>query len=289
MKKIITIIFCLLVSTTMMGQDCLTFMGVPMQGTIDDFCAEVRAKGFVDEDVENNGEMSVRMKGNFYGEERVIDIYCTPITHKPYRVDIELDVPSTIYGKPVTRTKTDIVGPVPTEMYVQEKVINEWGHQETVLVKRRVFYPRREITKKVTERPVIRSREEIFIQKYNSLIQSLKTTYPSTEPRQFHKKPMIELSKSEREDVSIFGRDFAFHERSVWSIQPRKNGYYLGDIFLREKDENRCILIYIDYNTQDLFMEELDKVNEQKEKKRRKKIKNKVEDKMPNFEIVDII
>ena len=46
MKKIITIIFCLLVSATMMGQDCLTFMGVPTEGSADEIIKQLEDKGF---------------------------------------------------------------------------------------------------------------------------------------------------------------------------------------------------------------------------------------------------
>lgn len=46
MKKIITIIFCLLVSTTIMGQDCLTFMGIPTKGGYDYITKQLEAKGF---------------------------------------------------------------------------------------------------------------------------------------------------------------------------------------------------------------------------------------------------
>lgn len=46
MKKIITIIFCLLVSATMMGQDCLTFMGVPTKGSVYEIVEQLEEKGF---------------------------------------------------------------------------------------------------------------------------------------------------------------------------------------------------------------------------------------------------
>lgn len=174
MKKIITIIFCLLVSTTMAFAQHLKFMGVPMQGTIDDFCAELRAKGFVDEDVENNGEMSVRMKGNFYGEERVIDIYCTPITHKPYRVDIELDIPPIEVEKTKTITKTNYV---PKEEFVQKTIVNQFGFKEDVYVKELVYKKIVTQEKVSDERANRRIREEKFKQKYANLIQSLKPVF----------------------------------------------------------------------------------------------------------------
>ena len=89
-------IFCLLVSTIMMGQVSTTvvaqhleFMGVPMQGTIEDFQKELEKKGLVVKE-HNPKYRNLVMQGEFYGKMCDVRIDYTPSKHIPYEVDIQL-------------------------------------------------------------------------------------------------------------------------------------------------------------------------------------------------------
>lgn len=96
MKKLIIMIFCLLVSTIMMGQVSTTvvaqhleFMGVPMQGTIEDFQKELEKKGLVVKE-HNPKYRELVMQGEFYGKTCDVRINYTPSKHIPYEVAIQL-------------------------------------------------------------------------------------------------------------------------------------------------------------------------------------------------------
>lgn len=78
MKKIITIIFCLLASATMMGQECLTFMGVPTKGYAYYIISNLEMKGFKTVQTRKydlNGEPDIIMQGMFCGELCDINMY----------------------------------------------------------------------------------------------------------------------------------------------------------------------------------------------------------------------
>ena len=115
------------------------------------------------------------MKGVFNGEERIIDIYVTPITKTPYRVSVKLeDSPSDEYGEPISKTVTNTEY-IPQVMMVKKEVINEFGIKETVYVKEKV-YKKVQTKKTVTETPIICRCEDKFVEKYNKFIQDSNTT-----------------------------------------------------------------------------------------------------------------
>lgn len=177
MKKLITIIFCLLVSITINAQEHLEFMGVPMKGNITEFMKKLKRKGFKEVDFYGKrwGLFGGSMKGVFNGEERIIDIYVTPITQTPYRVSVKLeDSPSDEYGEPIPKTVTNTEY-IPQVMMVKKEVINEFGIKETVYVKEKV-YKKVQTKKTVTETPIICRGEDKFVEKYNKFIQDSNTT-----------------------------------------------------------------------------------------------------------------
>lgn len=116
MKKIITIIFCLLVSTTMMGQVSTTvvaqhleFMGISIDGDINNFLGELEKKGYklhktdpTDNSVTMRGNYNIIVNHAMFDDDCIeVTVYYSPITHTVYCVMLNLRY-SYDYEKQVT-------------------------------------------------------------------------------------------------------------------------------------------------------------------------------------------
>ena len=91
MKKIITIIFCLLVSTTMaFAQHLVDFKGVNLDNDLAYFAEQMESKGFKFQKNDTEDKYVI-MQGVVYGKTRDVNIYYTPKTLKVWKVIVCLD------------------------------------------------------------------------------------------------------------------------------------------------------------------------------------------------------
>ncbi|MEE3415756.1 MAG: hypothetical protein VZR53_10360 [Prevotella sp.] len=91
MKKIITIIFCLLVSTTMaFAQHLVDFKGVNLDNDLADFVEQMQSNGLTFKQNETKLHFVI-MQGMMYGKMRDVYILYTPKTRKVYEVSVLFD------------------------------------------------------------------------------------------------------------------------------------------------------------------------------------------------------
>lgn len=89
MKKVLMLIFIVLMSVSMYGQH-LKFMGVPIDGNINTFAAKMAAKGFSVSPRNKYAGVGIRlMRGIFFDQNVELWISYTPETKTVYRVRVE--------------------------------------------------------------------------------------------------------------------------------------------------------------------------------------------------------
>lgn len=69
MKKLMIALAMLLVSGVAMAQDVTTFMGIPIDGTVESVKSKLKAKGFREEGIYKN------LKGEFFGREAWVSVF----------------------------------------------------------------------------------------------------------------------------------------------------------------------------------------------------------------------
>lgn len=74
MKKIVTILTALFATISMMAQEHLAFKGIPIEGSMAEFCQKLKAKGFTSIGQENNITL---FTGDFTGREATVGVTAT--------------------------------------------------------------------------------------------------------------------------------------------------------------------------------------------------------------------
>ena len=74
MKKIVIILTALFATIGMMAQEHLSFKGIPIEGSITEFCQKLKAKGFTSIGQENNITL---FTGDFTGREATVGVTAT--------------------------------------------------------------------------------------------------------------------------------------------------------------------------------------------------------------------
>ena len=74
MRKIIFTLTMLFATVNLMAQEHLTFKGIPLEGSITEFCKKLEAKGFTSLGAENNIEVFI---GDFTGRQTTIGVAAT--------------------------------------------------------------------------------------------------------------------------------------------------------------------------------------------------------------------
>ena len=74
MKKIVTILTVLFATISMMAQEHLLFKGIPIEGSMTEFCQKLKAKGFTSIGQENNITL---FTGDFTGREATVGVTAT--------------------------------------------------------------------------------------------------------------------------------------------------------------------------------------------------------------------
>ena len=91
MKKIIAIIFCLLVSTTMaFAQHIVDFKGINLDNSLVDFVEQMQKKGFTFKENDTEDHFLI-MQGVVYGKMREVNIGYTPKTYRVWVVSVLFD------------------------------------------------------------------------------------------------------------------------------------------------------------------------------------------------------
>lgn len=83
---LLSLLFCLFTTIASAQNGHLKFMGIPLDGTINEFSAKLAAKGCRVNAIAKQTPVGVRtFDGVFMGKEALIHIYYTPITKNVYR------------------------------------------------------------------------------------------------------------------------------------------------------------------------------------------------------------
>ena len=98
MKKFISLLFMVFVAFASYGQDLtaekhMEFMGITIDGKLDDFVNKLISKGFKVSSVE---ETTAMLTGNFAGEDAKLFVCSTPKTKTVYQIGVNYDNPYTV-------------------------------------------------------------------------------------------------------------------------------------------------------------------------------------------------
>lgn len=96
MKNFLIILFSAFISTfTFAQEEHMKFMGIPLDGTINQFQTKLATKGMTVDYAANKyiGVGSRRFKGFFSGEEAVVYVYYNEKTKNVYRAKVVIDSP----------------------------------------------------------------------------------------------------------------------------------------------------------------------------------------------------
>ncbi len=85
MKKAIIIFALLLGFINLIGQEHLSFKGIPIEGSMNEFCQKLKAKGFTSIGSENNLAI---FKGDFTGRNATIGVSATDDGKSVYGIDV---------------------------------------------------------------------------------------------------------------------------------------------------------------------------------------------------------
>ena len=92
MKKIISLFFALCICLSLSAQEHLKFMGIPLNGTIDNFALKLKAKG-VTYDAAKSKALSPGSKlynGTFMGKKAVFDVFFNPKSKVVFGVMVDI-------------------------------------------------------------------------------------------------------------------------------------------------------------------------------------------------------
>ena len=102
MKKIISVLFALCICLSLSAQEHMKFMGIPIDGTIDNFTLKLKAKG-----VEYNAEKSKALppggrifSGTFMGDKATFIVFYNVKSKNVYSVGVALSYPNVEYAHP---------------------------------------------------------------------------------------------------------------------------------------------------------------------------------------------
>ncbi len=93
MKKIVSILILLLCMVSMQAEEHLKFMGIPLNGTINQFQVKLQAKGFVKNSLLNkNTPVGTRVfSGTFIGKKSIVPVYYDADTKVVYGAKVYFD------------------------------------------------------------------------------------------------------------------------------------------------------------------------------------------------------
>lgn len=90
MKKFILTLALVFATLSVMAQDHLSFKGIPMKGSITEFCKKLEAKGFKSQGTSSDG-LSYMFSGDFAGRNAFVTAYPTINDNNIYAVVVILD------------------------------------------------------------------------------------------------------------------------------------------------------------------------------------------------------
>lgn len=88
MRRIVIFFAALSVAISMMAQEHLTFKGIPIEGSMTEFCQKLKAKGFTSIGQEND---IVLFTGDFTGREATVGVTATDDGEKVFSVVVLFD------------------------------------------------------------------------------------------------------------------------------------------------------------------------------------------------------
>lgn len=88
MKKIIMVLTFFLTASNLMAQEHLSFKGIPIEGSMTEFCQKLKAKGFSPIDSENNIEL---FSGDFTGRNATVGVTATDDGNNVFSVVVFFD------------------------------------------------------------------------------------------------------------------------------------------------------------------------------------------------------
>ena len=96
MKKIISILFVLCFCMAVSAQQHMKFMGIPLDGTIDNFALKLKAKGVTyDAAKSKDAEQGYRVfNGKFMGQRAIISVLYNPKSKIVFSAAVELQYPT---------------------------------------------------------------------------------------------------------------------------------------------------------------------------------------------------
>ena len=127
MKKIISILFALCVCLLISAQEHMKFMGIPLDGTIENFALKLKAKG-VTYDAARSKAMSPGCKlynGTFMGEKATFMVFFNAKSRIVFGVAVELSYSSVELARvPFTNIAGQLVKKYPKAVYGANKDSN---------------------------------------------------------------------------------------------------------------------------------------------------------------------
>lgn len=88
MKRIVIVLTALFATISMMAQEHLSFKGIPIEGSMTEFCKKLKAKGFTSIDQKNNGTL---FTGDFTGREATVGVTATDDGQNVFAVVVLFD------------------------------------------------------------------------------------------------------------------------------------------------------------------------------------------------------
>ncbi len=96
MKKIISILFALCLCMAASAQQHMKFMGIPLDGTIDNFALKLKAKGVTYDTAKSKtaGQGCRVFNGTFMGEKATINVAYNPKSNMVFSAVVEMQYPT---------------------------------------------------------------------------------------------------------------------------------------------------------------------------------------------------
>lgn len=96
MKKIISVLFVLCLCMAASAQQHMKFMGIPLDGTIDNFALKLKAKGMTYDAAKSKtaGQGCRVFKGTFMGEKATINVAYNPKSKMVFSAAVEMQYPT---------------------------------------------------------------------------------------------------------------------------------------------------------------------------------------------------
>ena len=88
MKRIVIVLTALFATISMMAQEHLSFKGIPIEGSMTEFCQKLKAKGFTSIGQENNVTL---FTGDFTGREATVGVTATDDGQNVFAVVVLFD------------------------------------------------------------------------------------------------------------------------------------------------------------------------------------------------------